>query len=81
MQDSSDKQDLQEKQDLPEKTPIRAPLCPVCRKLMVREFRPFCSKRCADVDLSRWFNGVYAVPGREEDEGDGRRSEPQSDQG
>ena len=26
-------------------------------------FRPFCSKRCADVDLNRWLSGVYAVPG------------------
>jgi endogenous inhibitor of DNA gyrase (YacG/DUF329 family) len=24
--------------------------------------RPFCSKRCADVDLARWFSGSYAVP-------------------
>jgi endogenous inhibitor of DNA gyrase (YacG/DUF329 family) len=30
--------------------------------MSVPAFQPFCSKRCADVDLSRWFGGVYAVP-------------------
>ena len=50
---------------------IRAPLCPLCGKLRVAAFRPFCSKHCADLDLSRWFKGVYAVPAHEEDEGEG----------
>ena len=36
--------------------------CPMCSKRATHEFRPFCSKRCADVDLSRWFTGQYAVP-------------------
>ena len=36
--------------------------CPICRKLdSVKKFRPFCSKRCADVDLHRWMGGQYAV--------------------
>jgi endogenous inhibitor of DNA gyrase (YacG/DUF329 family) len=52
---------------------IRAPRCPICQRLTLQKFRPFCSKHCADVDLSRWLNGVYAVPERDEDEGDGRR--------
>jgi endogenous inhibitor of DNA gyrase (YacG/DUF329 family) len=26
------------------------------------EFRPFCSRRCSDVDLQRWFSGSYAIP-------------------
>ena len=34
--------------------------CPICRKPADDVFRPFCSKRCADVDLHRWFAGVYA---------------------
>ncbi len=38
-----------------------------------REFRPFCSKRCADVDLHRWLSGVYAVPVTEDEEEDERR--------
>jgi endogenous inhibitor of DNA gyrase (YacG/DUF329 family) len=42
---------------------------------MVTEFRPFCSKRCADVDLNRWLSGVYAVPVTEDEEEDETRSE------
>ena len=37
--------------------------CAVCGKPADAVFRPFCSKRCADVDLNRWLSGVYAVPG------------------
>ncbi len=35
--------------------------CPICKKQTETKYRPFCSKRCADVDLGRWFNGSYAV--------------------
>ncbi len=38
--------------------------CPICRRHPAEpQFRPFCSKRCADVDLQRWLGGVYAIPG------------------
>jgi hypothetical protein len=48
----------------------KRPKCPICGKPVDASFRPFCSKRCADVDLHRWFSGVYAVPVTEdEDEG------------
>jgi uncharacterized protein len=30
--------------------------------------RPFCSKRCADVDLYRWLGGVYVIPTAASDE-------------
>ncbi len=36
--------------------------CPICQSDTDPKYRPFCSKRCADVDLARWFNGGYAVP-------------------
>lgn len=36
--------------------------CPICKKSGVHKFRPFCSKRCADIDLGRWFNEDYSVP-------------------
>ena len=36
--------------------------CPICQSETDAKYRPFCSKRCADVDLARWFNGGYAVP-------------------
>lgn len=38
------------------------PLCPICRKPQTDQYRPFCSRRCADVDLNRWFSGAYAIP-------------------
>ncbi len=45
-------------------TPLRKPVpCPVCRKPSSRTHYPFCSSRCADIDLNRWFSGAYAVPG------------------
>ena len=50
-------------------TPRLAP-CPICGKLPLPEFRPFCSKRCADVDLNRWLSGVYAIPVKEGEEDD-----------
>lgn len=50
--------------------PIRIARCPICGKVTEQRFRPFCSKRCADLDLSRWFNGVYAVAATEEEVGD-----------
>ena len=43
--------------------------CPNCGKPSTPAFRPFCSKRCADVDLQRWFTGGYAVPAVENDDG------------
>ncbi len=36
--------------------------CPICGKPQDARLKPFCSKRCADIDLSRWLKGVYAVP-------------------
>lgn len=36
--------------------------CPICEKPTETAFRPFCSKRCADVDLAKWFTGGYAIP-------------------
>lgn len=42
--------------------------CPICRKATVKAHRPFCSKRCAEIDLGRWLKGAYAVPGDPVDE-------------
>jgi len=36
--------------------------CPICRRASLAEYRPFCSRRCGDVDLQRWFTGRYAIP-------------------
>jgi endogenous inhibitor of DNA gyrase (YacG/DUF329 family) len=43
--------------------------------LPVRQFRPFCSARCKDVDLNRWFKGSYAVPVTENDDEDGDKAQ------
>lgn len=42
--------------------------CPICNKPTDQKFRPFCSKRCADVDLAKWLGGDYAVPSRDPDD-------------
>ena len=42
--------------------------CPICGKPTRPEAKPFCSKRCADVDLNRWLSGTYAIPAVEDDE-------------
>ena len=42
--------------------------CPICGKETDPKYRPFCSKRCADVDLGKWLTGAYAIPGPEVDE-------------
>ncbi len=49
--------------------------CPICGKPTAEAFRPFCSKRCADVDLNRWLSGVYSVRVTEDEEEDERRDD------
>jgi hypothetical protein len=39
--------------------------CPICGKAVDAKYRPFCSRRCADVDLGRWLTASYVVPGPE----------------
>ncbi|WP_185802716.1 DNA gyrase inhibitor YacG [Pontivivens nitratireducens] len=36
--------------------------CPICGRPRDQKYRPFCSKRCTDVDLARWLDGSYAIP-------------------
>ena len=50
---------------------LRTKPCPTCGKPAAEPFRPFCSRRCADVDLNRWLSGVYAVPVKDEEDEDG----------
>lgn len=43
--------------------------CPICKKEVEdTTYKPFCCKRCADIDLGNWFNGSYAIPAQELDE-------------
>lgn len=37
--------------------------CPICKKLSTPEYQPFCSKRCADIDLGNWLDGKYVLSG------------------
>jgi endogenous inhibitor of DNA gyrase (YacG/DUF329 family) len=55
--------------------PTRRTSCPICGKPVVERLRPFCSRRCADVDLNRWLSGVYAAPVVEDEDEDGQASE------
>lgn len=52
---------------MPETKPPAPAVCPVCGRpvgaAVPARLRPFCSARCADVDLGRWFTGAYRVPG------------------
>lgn len=42
--------------------------CPICTKEPDKKYRPFCSRRCADVDLGKWLTGSYAIPADDTDE-------------
>jgi endogenous inhibitor of DNA gyrase (YacG/DUF329 family) len=44
--------------------------CPICNEETHSQYRPFCSRRCADLDLGRWMTGSSAIPAAEEDDPD-----------
>lgn len=51
----------------------KTPGCPICGRPRPQgeeagRYRPFCSKRCADVDLQRWLTGSYAVPASDDED-------------
>ena len=48
----------------------KAAACPICGRPRVAEHRPFCSRRCADIDLHRWLTAAYVISGREPSDGD-----------
>lgn len=54
--------------------------CPICRRPSAAAYLPFCSKRCADVDLQRWLSGAYVIPAEPEEEWDQVPS-PRGDEG
>jgi hypothetical protein len=53
--------------------------CPICNAPTLHRFRPFCSQRCADIDLGRWVKGSYRVPTDEAPEGEAPPDRPQED--
>ena len=54
--------------------------CPICGKPTDAAYKPFCTRRCADIDLGRWLNGGYAIPVAEEDEDDAPPPKPAAPQ-
>ncbi len=51
--------------------------CPICQKDTDPKYRPFCSRRCADVDLGRWLTGGYRIPAESlEEPGEGSSDSP-----
>ncbi|MDE2474292.1 MAG: DNA gyrase inhibitor YacG [Alphaproteobacteria bacterium] len=61
--------------------------CPICKNPLpegegAARYRPFCSKRCAEIDLGKWLTGSYAIPATEEeseDEEEGGTPKPAAD--
>ncbi|MBL8658532.1 MAG: DNA gyrase inhibitor YacG [Rhodospirillales bacterium] len=47
------------------RAPRRARRCPICRAPSAAAFDPFCSGRCADIDLGHWLAGDYRIPASE----------------
>lgn len=43
-------------------------MCPICGKERVHRFRPFCSARCAEIDLGRWLTESYVIAGSEDED-------------
>jgi endogenous inhibitor of DNA gyrase (YacG/DUF329 family) len=62
------------------KAPARRPKCPICGKPRADDYRPFCSKHCADIDLGRWLDGRYVVPGETVAKGDNGEGEDEDSQ-
>jgi endogenous inhibitor of DNA gyrase (YacG/DUF329 family) len=51
--------------------------CSICGAPSTERYRPFCTKRCADIDLSRWLGGRYAIAGGNSDaDEDGDEASP-----
>jgi uncharacterized protein len=53
--------------------------CPVCKKPSQPKFHPFCSSRCADIDLGRWFGGHYAIKSEDDSPADSVVQENEGD--
>lgn len=40
-------------------------MCPMCKKKSTEEYKPFCTKRCSDIDMGCWLKGGYSIPGHD----------------
>ena len=57
------------------KAPARRAKCPICGKPQAHDYRPFCSNHCAEIDLGRWLDGRYVVPGEKVVKGESEESD------
>lgn len=48
---------------------VTAAKCVRCGQPVQPRHRPFCSQRCADIDLGSWFRGTYRVAGDQAPDG------------
>jgi len=55
--------------------------CPICGKMAVAAYHPFCSRRCADIDLGRWLGGRYAIAGHADEQEESPIDRTPSDDG
>jgi endogenous inhibitor of DNA gyrase (YacG/DUF329 family) len=55
---------------------VPEPRCPICRRPAEPTLRPFCSRRCANVDLGRWLTGEYRIPAPPAEEDEDQPPEP-----
>ena len=65
---------------------VQTRLCPICKRPLDEHedglrFHPFCSKRCAEIDLGRWLKGAYAIPATETEDEDAEAAEGEPDEG
>ena len=59
-------------------TPLRPKRpCPECGRPSSRDTYPFCSTRCKEIDLNRWLSGRYVIPGKDDEDEDGKSSPPE----
>jgi endogenous inhibitor of DNA gyrase (YacG/DUF329 family) len=52
--------------------------CPICAREADPKYKPFCSRRCADIDLGKWLNGSYAIPAAVTEQEDDDELQPQT---
>jgi len=55
--------------------------CPICGKAVDLAYRPFCSRRCADVDLGRWLTESYRIPAKGDEAEDAAEDDPETPPG
>ena len=63
----------------PEPVKVFKAKCPICGDQADHGFRPFCSRRCADIDLFKWLSGSCAIAGRADADEDGEDASPAAD--